>query len=237
MLFTTGAAHGQGMPDGWAEQHIMDTAWGSVMDDAAKRPDAGSSGQDKPKDKAKPDAKASSAAGAATPLRYTPSLQRRRANMARFVAAMRKTDPEGADRLAVVSASTDLIAQMDAGVRKLGLRVDDLADVYALYWTSAWLGAQGRTEELPAAQLQAVSRQVAATLVKTEPVASADDATKQALAEEMLMHAALIVASVDMAKADRTLMPTVKSAVAQGARAIGLEVGAFTLTDEGFRPR
>ncbi|OWJ64148.1 hypothetical protein [Inquilinus limosus] len=81
--------------------------------------------------------------GAAAPaaeagaFRYTPSRDRRAANLARFVARSRAADPQGADNLAKVFASTDVVEQMRAPLAAVGLRIDDVADAYAVYWINA----------------------------------------------------------------------------------------------------
>lgn len=181
-------------------------------------------------------AEASNEVGAASFL-YKPSQQRRRANLAQFVAKTRAVDPAGADRMAATFAARDIIAMVDGIMRKSGLRADNVADAYAVYWINAWLGARGRNEDLPPAQMQAISRQAAAALSEVEELGSATDATKQELVEAMLIQAVMISGAVDMGKEQPDLMPQVRRSIAQGAGAMGLNLSAMTLTADGFRPR
>ncbi|QAY78094.1 hypothetical protein [Sphingosinicella sp. BN140058] len=98
-----------------------------------------------------PDAGASQArrrpAISPTALRYTPSMARRVANLAGFVSKTRAVDPAGAADLERMFADGDFIEKIGAALAPYGMRVDNLADAYTVYWISAWQATRGTNAE------------------------------------------------------------------------------------------
>lgn len=170
-------------------------------------------------------------------LTYKPSMERRRANLARFVARSRKADPQGAARLEKEFAATDVIGKMDRALAGYGLQADNVGDAYAAWWLNAWLASRQRTDDPTPRQVAAVRAQAAEALASTPGIAGADDAVKQEVAEANLVQAALIGGYMERAKGDPALSRRVADAVRQGARASGLDLDAMDLTDGGFTPR
>lgn len=168
-------------------------------------------------------------------LNFKPSQANQKRNLANFVAKTRAVDPASADELERLFTS-DLMRQIDTGMRGLGLSSSNVADAYALYWTSAWLGARGRDDDLPSEQMIAVRDQAARALISTTAFANASEQQKQELADALLVQSALIAGYINGGKQDAALMAKVKVAVAQGAKAMGLDLYAMTLTEEGFVP-
>ena len=84
--------------------------------------------------------------------------------------------------------------------------------------------------------MQAVKQQSANALASTPEFSTANDATKQEMAEAMMMQAMLISASVDTYKDDPAMMRKLGAAVRKGAKASGLDLDTMTLTDDGFVP-
>ncbi len=177
-----------------------------------------------------------SAAPAAGSTLYTPSKARRAANLQQFVARTRTVDPAGAENLAKTFAQGDIIERIGAAVAPHGLRIDDLADAYAAYWVNAWMATQGRTDQTDRATLAAVRGQAERALAGAPAITRADDAMKQQLAESLWIQAAMIETTVEHAKGQPALMAQVGQAVARGARGMGLDLPAMTLTDSGFEP-
>jgi hypothetical protein len=168
-------------------------------------------------------------------LAFEPSLAVRKRNLANFVAKSRSTNPEGAAQLQQLFASTDVMAAVAKEMAPYGLRVDNMADAFAVYWINAWEAANGITGSTETrARAQAVKLQAANALLESPDILRAPAAAKQELAEALLIQAALISASADQAKSDPALMANVKSAVAQGAMAMGLDLSVMTLTPGGF---
>lgn len=169
--------------------------------------------------------------------RYTPSAERRRANLARFVDKVRARDPNGATRLKSLFATTDVIGAMGKEIARYGLRIDDAADAYAVWWMNAWLASRGRNDTPSQGQITAVKAQAARALASAPGFATASDAAKQELAEAHLVQAALIESYVSGARGDSKLLRKIAEAVRQGARRSGLDLDTMELTPTGFVPR
>jgi hypothetical protein len=169
--------------------------------------------------------------------RYQVSSARRKANLARFVQKSRSVDPQGAAAMAQLIAKQDIIAEIGGALRPYGLRVDDVADAYTVWWVSSWDAAHGRQSPPDRGQMQAVRAQAAQAIAATPEFARADDAAKQEYAEALLVQTALIDAIAEKYGKDRAMAPKIAASVRQGARASGLDLDAMTLTRNGFVPR
>ncbi|TDT96648.1 hypothetical protein DFO45_1843 [Azorhizobium sp. AG788] len=167
-------------------------------------------------------------------LRYTPSKARRAANLAGMVEKTRASDPAGAADLQKLFAEGDIIASIDARLRPQGLRVDDLGDAFAVWWTTVWAAARGSNDTPPPRTVNAVRRQAAEALSGADGIRTATDAQKQELAEALLVQAVLIDGAVDQAKGNPAQMRQVSAAARKMAGGMGLDVGAMQLTEKGF---
>ncbi len=165
--------------------------------------------------------------------RSSPSVRSR--NFAAFLERTRRADPAGAANLAAL-LRTDPIAQMGPALRALGLRTDNVADAYTVWWMNAWQAAHGDLSDASRAKTQAVRAQAAGALASTPELRGASDAAKQEFAEALLIQAALIGASAETYAKDPAMMRKLGQAVRQGARASGLDLDAMTLTEQGFVP-
>jgi hypothetical protein len=159
----------------------------------------------------------------------------RQANFKRFVENIRQNDPAGAVQVKQIFDSTDVINQIGQKMATVGLKSNNLADAYAVYWTNAWLGAHGRSDNLPKAQMMAVRNQVAEVLLKVPQLSAATDPQKQEIAETLLVQALLISISTDGSKSAPALSAQVQKVIAQGAKSFGLDLYQMTLTAQGFR--
>lgn len=173
-------------------------------------------------------------AASAETFRYTPSRQRRTANLAQFVAKSRQSDPKGAEDLARLFASTDVIEAMRAPLSQVGLRIDDVADAYAVWWVNAWLASRGTDLDPSPRMATAVRNQAARAIASTGALRGASDAAKQETAEALLVQAMLIEAAVQQSKGNPELGHRLATAVSQGARGMNLDLAGMTLTEDGF---
>jgi hypothetical protein len=169
-------------------------------------------------------------------LNFQVSASRREQNLSQFVEKTRATDPQGAAQMAQLFASTDVIEAMGQDLAPYGLRVNNVADAYTVYWINAWLGAQGRQDDVSEGQVAAVKNQAVMALSATPQFAAATDAQKQELAEALLIQAALVESAIDYATSasDPTLLEQTKAAIAQGAQNFGLDLYQMNLTPQGF---
>jgi hypothetical protein len=170
-------------------------------------------------------------------LAYSSSPNRTRANLARFVEKTRASDPAGAAKMQQLFASTNIIGMIDQKMQQTyGMRADNVADAYAVWWVSAWMGSKGRSDDATPGQMAMVKRQASNALASTREFASATDAGKQELAEAMLVQAAMIGDMIDTYKSDPSMLAKSRAAIAKGAREMGLDLNSMKLTDEGFVP-
>ncbi|WP_146207984.1 DUF6683 family protein [Azospirillum sp. TSH64] len=169
-------------------------------------------------------------------LGFTPSKVRRNANLAAFVEKTRAVDPNGAADLQRLFAEGDIIERIGAAIAPVGLRTDNLADVYALWWIAAWQATRGDNDTLGRDMYAAVRAQSARALNAAGSPGKASDAEKQELAEALLVQTMLIDVAVDRAKGNPALMRQVKLAVAKGARGMGLDMAGMEITGGGFVP-
>lgn len=173
----------------------------------------------------------------AASLSFTVSPSRRKANLAKFVAKTRPVNPDGAVKMEQLFASADVFASIGQGIAPMGLRVDNVADAYAVYWITAWEAANGITgSRTSRVQAQSVKTQVSSALLATPEFASAGAAQKQELAEALLVQSAMITASMDQMASDPAQRRAIAAAVRKGANAMGLDLDAMTLTENGFVP-
>lgn len=167
---------------------------------------------------------------------YRPDVARRRSNQAQFVAKTRAVDPAGAQDLEKMFAQADIIQLIGQELQKQDLRIDNLADAYAVWWITAWQATRGHNDDVSRAVVKAVRDQAARALAATPQFAGAGDAVKQEWAESLLIQTALIEAAVDQSKADRARMRDVGTAVNLGAKGMGLDLMTMKLTEQGFVP-
>jgi hypothetical protein len=167
-------------------------------------------------------------------LTYSTSAERRRANLASFVAKTRAGNPASADQMERLFASTDVIEQIGAAVSPYGYSVTDVGDAYACWWMMAWEGAQGSNRTPPPHEMKAVQSQAHRALAADPNIARASDARKQVMAEALWIQAAMIDSMVDLAKEQPELMPKLRQAIRKGAKASGVDLDAMQLTPTGF---
>jgi hypothetical protein len=167
---------------------------------------------------------------------FQPSQKNREANLAQIVRQTAANDPDGAAKMQRLFADVDVIAEIGKGIAPYGLRTNNVADAYAVYWMTAWQAANQDNSDFKQGQVAAVRQQSADILMNTQAFIDSDDRLKQELADIYLVQAALIQAVADEAEQNSTLRSQLAKAVKQGAAASGLELDTMTLTEDGFVP-
>ena len=158
-------------------------------------------------------------------------------NIARMVAEQRKIDPAGAAQTEALFSSTDVLTKLDQMMRPLGLRANNVADAYTVWWIEAWEAVHNRSMGDDRALHQAVKQQAEAMLVNTPQLASASDEVKQEFAESLLIHAMLIDGAMENARGNQSQLAKVAQATNKGAKTMGLDLTKLDLTSEGFVKR
>lgn len=164
----------------------------------------------------------------ASTLTYQVSQSRRQANQRRFLSK----NPRGAEL-----AQTDVIGQLEQAMRPVGLRADNVADAYAIWWVSAWEAVNGKDAPDSPALYAAVKGQASRALLATSQFAGVTDAQKQEMAESMLIQAMMVDAYIQGTAGNPAQQAELAKAVNQGAKAMGLDLTTMNLTEQGFSAR
>jgi hypothetical protein len=165
---------------------------------------------------------------------YVVSLDRRRINLTNFAKTLDKFDDSRSGTMGKFFRSRDVVAMMETPLRNLGLRVDNVADAYAVWWVAAWKVANGRDDMLTRAQAQAVRAQAAQSIASNRQFQLATDAQKQEVAEALIVQAVVLDMAQNAASANPENKRKLQAGVRKGALATGVDVDAFILTPTGF---
>jgi hypothetical protein len=169
-------------------------------------------------------------------LSFTPSVTRRRTNLTEFAARLRSASPAGARELDRIFAQRDVIGEFGKALAPYGLRTDNIADAYTVWWTNSWQAANGDFRDLSRTTTQIVKQQAARGMLATPAIRDMNEAAKQEFAETLFVQAILFSNYVDTYKNNPAMMRQLGAAVRKGAKASGLDLDAMTLTDQGFVP-
>ena len=170
-------------------------------------------------------------------LRFTPSTERRAANFRRYLAQRQGGDAASVKQLQALLGDPTLMPRIEAELRRFGLRPDNVADAYTVWWINAWQAAHGQTGDPSLASTQAVKVQAERAFLAAPSLALSDEATKQALAEGLLVQAVILAGVTEQVKGDPSQLRVIGDLARQSARRFGLDLDAVALTDAGFVPQ
>ncbi|RYG41479.1 hypothetical protein EON79_20710 [bacterium] len=170
-------------------------------------------------------------------LTFIPSAAQRKQNLAAYVAKIRTKDPAGADRLQKMFAERDVFGMMGQKMGPVGLRTNNVADAYALWWVVAYSAAHGKEVPMNRALLTAVRAQTVRAFGSASGASKLTDAVKQRVAESCLLEALMIDTMMESARGKSDLIKAIGQAVRQGARNSGVDLDTYQLTAKGFVPR
>ena len=171
-------------------------------------------------------------------LSYSSDPSRTRSNLQEFAERAAKADPVAGQQLRdLFRDQPDIVAQTGEIARGFGLDLANVGDAYALWWMSAWLGANRRTDTPDISTIAAVRQQAQAALSATPALAAASDAERQEYAEALIVQAVLINTSLEQNAGDPEQMARLAEATKRGAAASGLDLDTMVLTESGFVPR
>ncbi|HPY40538.1 MAG TPA: hypothetical protein PLM98_08475 [Thiolinea sp.] len=167
-------------------------------------------------------------------LEYKPSLERRQTNLSQLAEQRQVKDLEGAEQLEELLSSTQVIDAVQQTIEPFGLSTNNIADAYTLWWITAWQASEGETTKVDKQTAQAVKQQAVMIWLANPKLAQATDASKQEIAEALLIQALLTQAAMSRAGDQPATKQAVKEAVRQGAASSGLALEKMQLTAEGF---
>lgn len=160
----------------------------------------------------------------ASSLIYRPSLAMRQRNVAEFL------------RQSSVEAATegDMIEQVDARMRGVGLSANNIADAYTIWLIGSWEAVHDRDLGGDRDIYQSVSRQVKRSMLTSPAVAALDNGAKQTMAEALLLQMVLTSSLLDASAGNAGERRQVGDAVAQGGAQMGVDLRAMTLSEAGI---
>jgi hypothetical protein len=176
---------------------------------------------------------------ASTSLTFTPNIPRRKDYFNALLAQYDQAAPGTSAQMRPLlfgENDGDIIQKIQKQVgAQYGLKTNNIADAYAVYWITAWEAANGIFDSpTPPAQMKAVRAQVANILLSVPEIAEDSDINKQAYAENLLTQSVIISSFGGHVKADPANMPKVRAAVLANAKALGVRIETFELTPTGF---
>ncbi len=164
---------------------------------------------------------------------YSPSKRLRDKNIKDLAASLSKTDPQAGEKLNALHAQSDVISSIDQRMRTVGLRADNVADAYTIWWISAWEAVNNQDMGSSRQLFRSVKNQIEGAIGNTALFSNMSNAQKQVFSESLLLQAFMI----DSAKQDPSMQAQLPQAVNQGAKRMGLDLTKMTLTNDGFVPR
>lgn len=167
-------------------------------------------------------------------LSFTPSAERRKNHLNTMVKRWQAVDPAAAADFQQSLRRIDLFKVLAADLQKVGLRVNNVADAYAVYWFNAWEAVNGVRTEGSRKQAQGVKLQVARAMLDSGALGQTTEAQKQETAEELLIQAVIISAANGAVQGDLDGQLALAEAVQAHARQWGLDLTLMRLTEDGF---
>jgi hypothetical protein len=167
-------------------------------------------------------------------LTFKPSAATRKQIFNEFLKGVKALQPEVGAQMEAGFARTDVIGEITKGLAGYGLKADNMADAYAYYLMSAWMGAQGRTDDYTPAQISGVQNMVRNSLASNKELLALEDSKKQFFAESLLLQGLM---NDEMTKAvanDPTLKLKVASDLKAAAKLLSIDLDAFSLTPSGL---
>lgn len=155
-----------------------------------------------------------------------------------FVQEMSGLSAEAGAEWKKVFTATDVFAAVEGEVKtRFGLSSTNVADVWAVYWSYAWLMTRGRTDDPTRAQVVGLRNQFRPLLLSLPEVAGLNDARKQEMAESLLLQTVMFGALAEAWKDDPGSRTEFGQGLQQGTASLGLDLGKVELTDQGFAVR
>ncbi len=167
-------------------------------------------------------------------LNYKPSLQVRKANIATFINGLKEISPEVAGQFETVFAQVDIIDEIGKAVAPFGLKTDNMADAYTIYFLNAWMAANGRTDQNTPEQVAGVQQMAANALSSSPELLKLEDAKKQQFSEGLMIQGFLFDAMLQGTASDPVALAKVKADTKAGAKEMGIDVDLFELTPAGL---
>lgn len=167
-------------------------------------------------------------------LNYRASLDVRKQNIKVFLDGLRGLNPDVAGEFEKVFAQVDVIDEIGKAIAPYGMKTDNMADAYTVYFLNAWMVANGRTDQNTPEQIASVQKMAANALGSTPDMLKLDDAKKQQFSEGLMIQGFLFDAMLQATASDPVALAKVKADTKAGAKEMGIDVDLFELTSAGL---
>lgn len=152
-----------------------------------------------------------------------------------FLGEITAASPESGAEWQKVFGSGDVFGEVNKQVKSMfGLTTTNLADVWAVYWSYAWLMTRSRTDDPTRAQAVGLRDQFRPLLLSLPAASGLSDAQKQEMAESLLLQTVLFGVLAEAWKDDPASRAEFGQGLQQGTAQLGLDLGQVELTDRGF---
>jgi hypothetical protein len=150
------------------------------------------------------------------------------------VERIRANNAAGAQQFDVASRQNDMVALFVEDAARNGVDGNDVADVAALYWITAWSVVHRHAPTTP--EIAAVRAQVRGALAQAPELLAASDDEKQEMADDMIFQLMLLQAAFEQARArkDDAALSMLAQSTWQTALQNKVDLRAMRLGDDGL---
>jgi hypothetical protein len=168
-------------------------------------------------------------------MQYTPSLDLRKANIAKLVNALKQSNAEAGAAFEQVFTQNDVIPMIGQEIAKYNLKIDNIADAYTLYFLGSWMTVNGRSDDPTPAQVTGTRDLIVKKLAGVPDLVKMSDADKQGFAEGLLlqffMNEAMSQAVASDPAATKKVRGDLKTAFKETMK---IDLDLFNLTADGL---
>jgi hypothetical protein len=169
-------------------------------------------------------------------LSFTPSKAQRKTNVASYVSDVAKIAPNYAPQLAAELADGAVFDQYGQMLNQLGLDANDVGDNLAVWWITAWEASMGRPVEAPPAAFVRTKEQVG-RILSEKALAAMSNSQKQRYADSLAIQTLILANQIEQAKNNPKIAAQLAIGIKTGAKKMGFDLDAMTLTKDGFVPK
>jgi hypothetical protein len=167
-------------------------------------------------------------------LSFQPSPGVRSESVAEFVKVFKTINADAGSQMEAAFAQVDIIEEIGKAMAPYGMKTDNMADAYGAYVLSAWMGANGRTEDATPAQMAGMQTMARNALTSVPDMMNLDNTKKQRFTEALLLQIFLYELMQEGVKQDPSAKTKVQADIKAAAKEMGIDTDAFTLTPNGL---
>ncbi len=168
-------------------------------------------------------------------LSFTPNAGQRKKNVADYISRVAKIAPTYAPQLAAEFADGQIFTHYGQLMDSVGLSANDVGDNLAVWWITAWEASMGRPVDTPPAAFAKVKTQVSRILSEKKLLVMSN-ADKQRYADSLTIQSMILANQIEQAKTNPDIAQKLATGIKAGAKKMGFDLEAMTLSKDGFVP-